>query len=198
MTDSRPKSPKKTAGGRGKKKPALDLEAIRTLIVSGKSLADICRLIGCTDDYLRNEAIKNPALAEAIAEAREMADNGLEYDKIEILAGQGCTEAQISKALGFGKNYITHRKKNDAELMTALERGSAKGIATITGALFAKASKGDVSAMRFYLINKAGWRDKIDIDTNESHMHFYMEGRPEADDIDSWQQQHTPANKTVQ
>jgi hypothetical protein len=46
--------------------------------------------------------------------------------------------------------------------MEAIKRGKAKGIVTITNALYEKAKEGDNTAMIFYLKNRAGWRDKIE------------------------------------
>ena len=200
MTDKRPIPPKKTAGRKGQKAPPLNLPAIKTLIVVGHSLSEISLMLGKNEKYLQKRSESDPELAKVIADAREEHTDGFDYEMVEQLAAQGNTQDQISAAMGYSSNYISNRKKNDPKLKEALERGQAKGVLQVTNALFQSAINGNLGAQCFYLKNRAGWKDRFDIDANTSHQHFYMEGRPEAEDIDSWQQQFSPTqNKpTVQ
>lgn len=80
--------------------------------------------------------------------------------KAEMLSAQGLTMQQLADALGIGLSTIYEKSEDYPELLEAIKIGRAKGIATITNALFQKAKNGDNVAMIFYLKNRAGWRDK--------------------------------------
>lgn len=81
--------------------------------------------------------------------------------KAEQLAAQGLTVKQIAHCLGMGETSIHEKKRAHKELQEAIDRGKAKGIATITNKLFQKASEGDNTAMIFYLKNRdpENWED---------------------------------------
>jgi|5B_taG_2_1085324.scaffolds.fasta_scaffold32836_2 transcriptional regulator with XRE-family HTH domain len=83
-------------------------------------------------------------------------------DKAEQYASQGLTMEQIADALGMSKSSLFEKQKDNLDLMESIKRGKAKGIVTITNALFEKAKDGDNTAMIFYLKNRAGWKDKIE------------------------------------
>lgn len=82
--------------------------------------------------------------------------------KIEQLAAQGLTVAQVARSVGIGPTVFFERQKEMPELKEAMENGRAKGIATITNTLFQKAKTGDNTAMIFYLKNRdpENWSDK--------------------------------------
>ena len=84
--------------------------------------------------------------------------------KAESLAAQGLTQAQIASVLGMGESTLYEKIKEYPEFLEAIEAGKAKGIATVTNALFNKAKDGDVPAMKYYLNNRdnANWKDRID------------------------------------
>jgi hypothetical protein len=86
--------------------------------------------------------------------------------KVESLAANGLTMEQIAQSLGI--HYATLNKKQNQykELDEAIKRGKAKGIATVTNALFKKATSGDNVSMIFYLKNRDpnNWRDKQEIE----------------------------------
>lgn len=82
--------------------------------------------------------------------------------KAEQFASQGLTMEQIADALGMSKSSLFEKQKENLDLMEAIKRGKAKGIVTITNALYEKAKEGDNTAMIFYLKNRAGWKDKIE------------------------------------
>lgn len=188
MTDQRPRPPEKE---RKNKALALNYTMIQTLAHGGHSNKEISNMMGKSDDYLRNRCRTDKKLAEVLKQAREDRDDGLNYDYVEQLAAQGCSQEQIGQSMGYSGSFIANRKKEDDQLKAALEQGQAKGIVKVTNALFTKATNGDLGAMCFYLKNKAGWKDRFDVDTS-THNHYYLEGRPEAKSIDEWQDQHTP------
>lgn len=82
----------------------------------------------------------------------------------ESLAAQGMTQEQIAEALGIVRSTLQEKKKEYSDFSDAIKRGQAKGIATITNALFVSGTGGNITAQIFYLKNRAGWRDKQDIE----------------------------------
>jgi hypothetical protein len=84
--------------------------------------------------------------------------------KAESLAAQGLTLEQIAHTLGISYDTLNERKKELGQFSEAIALGKAKGIATVTNALFNKAKDGDVPAMKYYLNNRdnANWKDKIE------------------------------------
>ena len=81
--------------------------------------------------------------------ARDMAE-------IERMAGYGLTENQIAAVLGFSSTTMWRRKQEQAEITQALERGQAKVERDIGKALVTRAKSGDVAAIRWYEMTRAG------------------------------------------
>jgi hypothetical protein len=185
----KPRPPAKIRKNETKK---LNYAAIKTLAANGFNDEEISNTIGNAEGYIRSRKLKDPQLVQAIKEGRDLRNNGIDYEVIEQLAAQGCTQEQISLALGMGAHFISHQKEKDEKLVLALESGTAKGIVKITGALFNKGVNGDLGAMIFYLKNKAGWKDRVDMEATVNN--YYMEGRKEAKDIDTWSQQYNPTS----
>jgi hypothetical protein len=86
----------------------------------------------------------------------------IDLKKVEAFAAQGMTNEQIKDALGIGRSTYFNKKKNDKDFRDAIKNGQAKGIATITNALFNNAKSGNLGAQCFYLKNRAGWKDKTE------------------------------------
>ena len=55
---------------------------------------------------------------------------------------------------------LTRRKAESEQFEQAIKRGQARGIATITNALFEQSLAGNVAAGIFYLKNRAFWTDR--------------------------------------
>ena len=81
--------------------------------------------------------------------------------KAETLAAQGLTVEQMASVLGIGQSTFYEKQAKYPEFLEAIEDGRAKGIATITNALFSKARKGDFPSMKYYLNNRdrENWND---------------------------------------
>ena len=81
--------------------------------------------------------------------------------KTERLAAQGLTQVQISACLGIVQKTLIEKKRAFSEFSDAIKNGRAKGIGTITNALFDSAVKGSVPAQIFYLKNRdqENWSD---------------------------------------
>jgi len=84
--------------------------------------------------------------------------------KIEQLAGLGLTQTQIIDALGMGKTLFYDEKTQNKELVDAIKRGKAAGIATVASKLMAKVQNMDTSSIIFYLKCQAGWRDTQELE----------------------------------
>lgn len=84
--------------------------------------------------------------------------------KAETLAAQGLTVKQMASVLGMGESTFYQKQARYLEFLEAVEDGKAKGIATITNALFNKAKKGDTQSIKYYLNNRDrdNWKDRVD------------------------------------
>lgn len=105
----------------------------------------------------------------------------LDPKKVEELASHGLTFGQIADALGICMATLERRRKESAEIEEAVKRGKAQGIAKVTNALFDQALSGNTAAAIFFLKNQAGWRDKIDLEVEQTVplplvVHVPMEG----------------------
>ena len=83
--------------------------------------------------------------------------------KVEALASQGLTIKQIGDVLGVAERTVYTHKKNNEQFAQSIKEGQAKGIATITNALFKSAKSGQVTSMIFWLKNRAPeeWKDRV-------------------------------------
>ena len=94
----------------------------------------------------------------------------VDYDQLFNLAKIGLTEEQIGVSLGISVATIGRRKKDDDRFADALKAGKQAGVTTVTNALYegATGDKPSTSAQIFFLKNRAGWRDRAEIDANMS------------------------------
>lgn len=81
----------------------------------------------------------------------------------EDLSAHGLNQRQIAEYFGVSEITIIRRKKDNASFVDALKKGKARGIATITNALFKSAKSGNITAQIFYLKCVAGFRDNLEI-----------------------------------
>ncbi len=86
--------------------------------------------------------------------------------RVEALAAQGLTQAQICSVLGISEQTLYKYKKINKEFAEALKKGQHKGIAVVTNALMEQAKSGNLGAQIFYLKNRAraDWKDKWDLE----------------------------------
>ena len=109
--------------------------------------------------------------------------------RAETLAAQGLTMEQIALTLGMGVRTAYEKKAAYPQFSQAIAEGQAKGIATITNALFTNAKAGDTQAQKYYLNNRdnANWKDRVHSNTdvtsggkpisNEYHIHPVINGK---------------------
>jgi len=83
-------------------------------------------------------------------------------NKVETFAAQGLTMDQIASCLGISTSTLYNRMGSELEVLEAIKRGRAKGIATVTNALFQSAKGGNITAQIFYLKNRDSdeWKDR--------------------------------------
>lgn len=88
----------------------------------------------------------------------------IDSEKVKALAAQGLTMPQIASCLGVGRSTLYARMETDQDVLDAIKEGRAKGIATVTNALFQSAKGGNTTAQIFYLKNRdpGEWRDRRD------------------------------------
>ena len=92
--------------------------------------------------------------------------------KAEDYAAKGLTIDQIASVLGFSDATIYERQQEYPDFYDALKRGRATGIANVTNALYEKATVDkDLGAQVFYLKNRAGWRDRHEVETTVETKH---------------------------
>tara|TARA_R110000850_G_scaffold25868_7_gene74505 strand:+ start:302 stop:661 length:360 start_codon:yes stop_codon:yes gene_type:complete len=88
-------------------------------------------------------------------------------EKALKLSAQGLTMDQIAESLGMNRSTLFDKQSRYKDFSDAIKEGRAKGIATVTNALFEKAQGGDNTSMIFYLKNRAGWADKSEVDSTQ-------------------------------
>jgi len=81
-------------------------------------------------------------------------------EKVEALAAQGMTDEQICHIIGVSHETFYKRQRENPELVEAVKRGKAKGIATIANVIFEKAKNGDFASAAFFLERRGGWTRK--------------------------------------
>ena len=82
-------------------------------------------------------------------------------EKTEKLAATGLSQVQISACLGINASTLIEKKRYFANFANAIKLGKAKGIGTVTNALFQSAQNGSVPAQIFFLKNRdpENWKD---------------------------------------
>lgn len=76
--------------------------------------------------------------------------------KIEMMAGWGLSRGQIAAVLGFSEASFSRKKNDEERVLTALEAGKAKAQGRVGKSLFERAVEGDVAAIRWYEMTRAG------------------------------------------
>ena len=89
--------------------------------------------------------------------------------KAERLAGLGLTKQQIAVSLGMASSTLFEKVKKYPEFSESIKRGRIAGISEVSNALFESASAGNITAMIFYLKNRApeSWSDHPQPSTDE-------------------------------
>ena len=75
--------------------------------------------------------------------------------KIEMIAGWGMSIPQIAAIMGMSERTFNERR-NETRVSSALAAGQAKAQARVGKALFERAVEGDIAAIRWYEMTRAG------------------------------------------
>lgn len=91
--------------------------------------------------------------------------------RIESAAARGLNKDQIALSIGVGYSTMAAKYKQFPEIQEAIKRGQDKGVITIVSQLYETATgkhgkTGKMTAMIFYLKNKAGWSDRQTVQGN--------------------------------
>jgi hypothetical protein len=83
-------------------------------------------------------------------------------------AANGLTKKEIAHNLGFTYATLRRRAKENSSFSNAIKTGQSKGIAKMANALMVAGLAGNVTAMIFYLKNRAPntWKDRVPEGTN--------------------------------
>jgi hypothetical protein len=78
---------------------------------------------------------------------------------IEQYSALGLSLDSIACLLNISLRTLHRNKEHEILIDTAIKRGRESANAKVSSALFQKAISGNVTAMIFWLKNRAGWRD---------------------------------------
>jgi hypothetical protein len=81
---------------------------------------------------------------------------------VQLHATIGTPQAVIADILGIDGKTLTKYYREE------LDQALARANASVGGALFNKATKGDTAAMIFWMKTRAGWREKHEVDLTSS------------------------------
>ena len=85
----------------------------------------------------------------------------IDLNRVEELAAQGLSQAEICATLGISDDTLTRRKRDSADFAEALKKGKSKATATISNKLFELAKGGNVSAIVWWEKTRAGFSDRM-------------------------------------
>ena len=91
----------------------------------------------------------------------------IDLNQIEALASRGISREQVAHNMGISKRTFIRRSKENAEIEEAYQRGKAKGILTISNALYEKAKNGNVTAQIFFL-KCNGWKEENSLEVTNT------------------------------
>ncbi len=90
--------------------------------------------------------------------------------QIETLAGYGLSLAQIAAVIGISEGSLVKKKTDEERVSKVLEAGRAKAQGRVGKSLFERAVEGDVAAIRWYEMTRAGR-------TAEARLHQSVEAK---------------------
>ena len=109
----------------------------------------------------------------------------IDLQQVEELASRGLTMEQIAAALGICDRTLYRKKGTMSDLSEAIKRGKAKGVATVSNALFERAVQGDVKAQMFYLERRGGWYNEGKLEVSGMPpVQIVLDGKLPPDDAD--------------
>jgi hypothetical protein len=92
----------------------------------------------------------------------------IDYNQIERLAAMQCTEYEIAIVAGMTAEGLRQRKAKDPELLGAIEKGRAKGSASLRRLQWERAQAGDKTMLIWLGKQYLGQKDKNEVDTTQA------------------------------
>lgn len=84
----------------------------------------------------------------------------IDISKVEELAAQGLSQAEICLCLGISEDTLSRRKADTAAIADAIKSGKAKAASEISNTLYRMARGGDLGAIVWYEKTRRGLSDK--------------------------------------
>lgn len=89
----------------------------------------------------------------------------IDISRVEELAAQGLSQAEICLCLGISEDTLTRRKQDAADVADAINRGKAKAASEIANVLYLKATKDkDLGAIIWWEKTRRGLSDRVQQD----------------------------------
>ena len=85
----------------------------------------------------------------------------IDLTRVEELAAQGLSQAEICVTLGFSEDTLSRRKRDSVGFDETLKRGKAKAAATVSNKLFELAKGGNMTAIIWWEKTRAGFSDRM-------------------------------------
>lgn len=103
----------------------------------------------------------------------------LDLARVEQLAQEGNTDAEIARQLGVSPKTVERRKKDSDGFDAALKRGREAAHSVVANALYRQAKRGNVTAIIWYEKTRRGFRDMQDMTSNGETIKAYAGFDPE-------------------
>ena len=88
----------------------------------------------------------------------------IDISRVEELAAQGLSQAEICLVLGISEGTLYNRKRENEEFEVCIKRGRAKAASEISNRLYQMAKGGDLGAIVWYEKTRRGLSDRIQQD----------------------------------
>ena len=111
----------------------------------------------------KKSAPKRKKKATAKSNGRPPID--IDYEQVERMSEQQCTEYEIAYFLGLTAEGFRQRKGKDAELLGALKKGRAVGHSSLRRMQWDKAQDGNTTMQIWLGKQYLGQKDKNEVDT---------------------------------
>ena len=88
----------------------------------------------------------------------------LDISRVEELAAQGLSQAEICLVIGISEDTLSRRKHDTAAIADAIKRGRAKAASEISNTLYLMAKGGDLGAIVWYEKTRRGLSDRQSVE----------------------------------
>ena len=85
----------------------------------------------------------------------------IDISRVEQLAAQGLSQAEICLVIGISEDTLSRRKADSAAIADAIKSGRAKAASEISDTLYRMAKGGDLGAIVWYEKTRRGLTDKV-------------------------------------